>query len=136
MTSRRLLAALMLTSLIIPALASDSQKDFRVKAIDAVESCRGLNKALAKAKKQDDWGDLYGFSLYTMGYLTAVNRFATNTYDIAGKKNTKTLMLWLEKYCAEHPDDKFNHALYQLTVELYPDRAVAAPESTFVPQRD
>jgi hypothetical protein len=136
MAMRRLLATFILTSIIVPVLASDSHKNFRVKAIDAVESCRGLNKALSKAKKQDDWGDLYGFSLYTMGYLTAVNRLAANTYDIAGKKNSKTLMLWLESYCAEHPGDRFDDALYQLTVELYPERTVAAPEEARVPHRD
>jgi len=127
MVIHRLLAAVLLTCVIAPVLASDAGKKFRVKAIDAVESCRGLNKALAKAEQQDDWGDLYAFSLYTMGYLTAVNRMAANTYDIAGKKNTKTLMLWLENYCAEHPDDTFDHALYKLTVELHPNRAVVAP---------
>src|SRR5512137_151690 len=99
MPIHRLLVAVLLTSAFAPVFASDAGKNFRVKAIDAVESCRGLNKALAKAKKQDDWGDLYAFSLYTMGYLTAVNRLAANTYDIAGKKNTKTLMIWLENYC-------------------------------------
>jgi len=127
MVIHRLLAAVLLTCVIAPVLASDAGKKFRVKAIDAVESCRGLNKALAKAKQQDDWGDLYGFSLYTMGYLTAVNRLTANTYDIAGKKNTKTLMVWVENYCAAHPDDRFDYALYQLTLELHPDRAVVAP---------
>jgi hypothetical protein len=128
MAKHRLLVAVLLSSAVAPVFASDAGKSFRVKSIDAVESCRGLNKALAKAKKQDDWGDLYAFSLYTMGYLTAVNRLAANTYDIAGKKNTKTLMVWLENYCAAHPGDRFDYALYQLTVELYPDRTVAAPD--------
>jgi len=123
----RILMAVLFSVVIAPAYASDAHKKFQVKSIDAIASCRGLNKALAKAKKQDDWGDLYGFSLYTMGYLTAVNRLAANTYDIAGKKNSKTLMVWLEKYCAEHPDEGFDYALYQLTVELYPNRSVAAP---------
>jgi hypothetical protein len=118
---------MMLSIVIAPVFALDSHKQFRVRANDAVKSCKGLNKALAKAKKQDDWGDLYGFSLYTMGYLTAVNRLASNTYDIAGKKNSKTLMVWLEKYCAEHPDDGFDNALYLLTVELYPNRITVAP---------
>jgi hypothetical protein len=32
-------------------------------------------------------------------------------------------MVWLERYCAEHPDDSFDYALYRLVAELYPDRA-------------
>ncbi len=95
--------------------------------MSAVESCAGLNGALSKAKDQDNWGTLYEFSLYTMGYLTAINRLAPNTYDIAGKKNTKTIMVWLEKYCKEHPEDSFDTALYRLTAELYPHRTVPAP---------
>ena len=105
-----------------PGLAADSNQQYRVRAIDAVQSCSGLNNALVKAKRKDDWGDLYGFSLYTMGYMTGINRLASGTYDIAGKKNTKTLMVWLEKYCRENPDDSFDQALYRLTLELYPYR--------------
>jgi hypothetical protein len=111
-----------------PVFAADSDKHYQVRAIDAVESCAGLNGALGKAKDEDNWGTLYGYSLYTMGYMTGINRLASNTYDIAGKKNTKTLMVWLEKYCAEHPDDSFDNALYRLTAELYPHRTTAAPD--------
>jgi hypothetical protein len=113
---------------IAPVFAADTNRHYQVRAIDAVENCAGLNRALAKAKRQDDWGDLYGFSLYTMGYLTGINRLAPNTYDIAGKKNTKTLMVWLEKYCAEEPDESFDNALYRLTAELYPNRIPASSE--------
>ena len=112
---------------IAAGFAADSQQQYGVRAIDAVDSCAGLNTALTKAKNKDDWGDLYGFSLYTMGYLTGINRLAPDTYDIAGKKNSKTLMVWLETYCAEHPNDSFDHALYRLTAELYPHRTHASP---------
>jgi hypothetical protein len=122
-----ILMAVTLCVALAPAFAADTLKHYQVHAIDAVESCGRLNKALAKARKQDDWGDLYGFSLYTMGYLTGINRLAPTTYDIAGKKNSKTLMVWLEKYCAEHPDDSFDNALYRLTAELYPNRTAVAP---------
>jgi len=117
----------MYSVLAVPALAADTDRQYQVRAIDAVESCAGLNGALGKAKYQDSWGTLYGFSLYTMGYLTAINRLAPNTYDIADRKNTKTLMVWLQKYCAEHPEDSFDTALYRLTADLYPERSTAAP---------
>lgn len=110
-----------------PVHAADKDRQYRVQAIDAVESCEALNAAVVKAKRDDDWGALYGFSLYTMGYLTGINRLAFDTYDIAGKKNVKTLMVWLQKYCAEHPGDSFDHALHRLVAELYPVRATGAP---------
>jgi hypothetical protein len=121
------LLAAMLTVTWTPVFAADTERHYQVRAIDAVASCAGLNGALGKAKDEDNWGTLYGFSLYTMGYMTGVNRLAPNTYDIAGKKNSKTLMVWLEKYCAEHPDDSFDNALYRLTAELYPHRTAVAP---------
>jgi len=113
--------------LAVPVLAADTDRHYQVRAIDTVETCASLNGALGKAKYQDSWGTLYEFSLYTMGYLTAINRLAPNTYDIAGRTNTKTLMVWLQKYCAEHPDDSFGNALYRLTAELYPQRSTGAP---------
>jgi hypothetical protein len=120
--------ALILSSAFSLSFAADSERQYQVRSIDKVESCGGLNGALAKAKNEDDWGELYGFSLYTMGYLTGINRLASDTYDIAGSKNTKTLMVWLEKYCKEHPEDSFDDALYSLIAELYPNRITAAPE--------
>ena len=133
---RRILLALVLPLAIAPVIASDPHKQFRVRAIDAVSSCKGLTRALTKAKKQNDWGDLYGYSLYMMGYLTAVNRLAANTYDIGGKKNSKTLMVWLENHCAAHPNDSFDYALYLLTVDLYPNRTTVAPAQADSIRRD
>lgn len=119
---------LILCTTFFPAFAADSERQYQVRSIDKIESCGGLNGALAKAKNEDDWGDLYGFSLYTMGYLTGVNRLASDTFDIAGNKNTKTLMVWLEKYCKQHPEDSFDYALFSLVADLYPNRITAAPE--------
>ncbi|HEY6132154.1 MAG TPA: hypothetical protein VIV27_09050 [Halioglobus sp.] len=124
----RILLILIGSVSLIPVFAADKDRKYHVRVIDAVGSCERLNSALAKAKTEDDWGALYGFSLYTMGYITGINRTATNTYDIAGKKNSKTLMVWLQQYCDEHPQDSFDYALYRLTVELYPDRITLAPE--------
>jgi hypothetical protein len=117
-----ILLAVFLSASLCPVFAADEDKRYEVRTISAVESCSALNRALVTAKKHDDWRYLYGFSLYTMGYLTGINRVASDTYDIAGTKNTKTLMVWLEKYCAKHPEDSFNNALVRLTAELYPHR--------------
>ena len=116
---------LVLSVFCSPVYAADKDRQYRVRAIDTVESCEALNAAVDKANHEDDWGALKGFSLYTMGYLTAINRLAPDTYDIAGSKNVKTLMLSLKTYCAEHPDDSFDYALYRLVAELYPNRAIS-----------
>lgn len=107
--------------------AADTDRQYQVQAIAAVENCVKLNAAVVSAKNDDDWGPLYGFSLYTMGYLTAINRLAEDTYDIAGNKNAKTLLVWLEQYCAENPSETFDGALYRLIAELYPQRRTVGP---------
>ncbi|MCB1688523.1 MAG: hypothetical protein KDI33_08560 [Halioglobus sp.] len=108
--------------------AADANQQYNVRAFSKVESCYALNRAVNSAKKEDDWAALYGFSLYTMGYLTGISRLAYDTYDIGGRKNTKTLMVWLEQYCLENPDDSFDTALHRLTAEMYPHRTTVAPQ--------
>jgi hypothetical protein len=107
--------------------AADGDRAYRVLAINTVETCSDLNTAVDIANEDDDWRLLYTFSLYTMGYLTGVNRLAYDTYDIAGGKNVKTHMVWLQRYCAENPRVSFNEALHQLVIKLYPRRLTAEP---------
>ena len=109
------------------AHAADGDRAYRVLAINTVETCSDLNTAVEIANEEDDWRLLYTFSLYTMGYLTAVNRLAFDTYDIAGGKNVKTHMVWLQRYCAENPRVNFSEALHQLVIKLYPRRLSAEP---------
>ena len=68
--------ALVLSLLPSISQAADADRQYRVRAINKVETCYALNRAVHSAKKEDDWAALYGFSLYTMGYLTAINRLA------------------------------------------------------------
>lgn len=108
--------------------AADENQQYKVRAFDKVATCYAFNRAINSAKQHDDWAALYGFSLYTMGYMTGINRLAYDTYDIGGKKNSKMLIVWLTDYCKENPEDTFDSALHHLIVEIYPDRIVAAPE--------
>jgi len=121
--------ALLLVLSLIPSLAcaADRHGQYRVLTIDSVETCSDLNTAVAIADVEDDWRLLYVFSVYTMGYLTGINRLAFDTYDIAGGKNVKTLMVWLQRYCAANPRDSFDLALFRLVAELYPRRAATGP---------
>lgn len=121
------LLAIVLAVWMSPVLCADKHGQYRVHAVAKVAGCAGLNRAVVKAKDENDWGELYGYSLYTMGYLTGVSRLAPNTYDIAGGKNSKNVMLWLRGYCSDHPLDSFDRALLLLTGELYPARTREVP---------
>ena len=109
------------------ARAADAEKAYRVLTINSLQTCSDLNAAVAAADDEDDWGRLYTFSVYTMGYLTGINRLAFDTYDIVAGENVKTHMVWLQKYCVENPRHSFELALYRLVASLYPMRATAKP---------
>lgn len=127
LTIHRLILVLVLSILCSLTHAADGERAYRVLAINSVETCSDLNTAVEVANAEDDWRLLYTFSLYTMGYLTGVNRLAYDTYDIAGGKNVKTHMVWLQRYCAENPQVNFSDALHQLVIKLYPRRLTAEP---------
>ena len=113
--------------LSLPSVAADAGQNYRVLSTDLVDSCAAMNAAVMLAQEDDNWSPLFAFSMYTMGYVTAVNRFAFDAYDVAGGKNPKNLLLWLERYCEEHPGKSFDEALTQMVAELYPSRRVGAP---------
>jgi len=121
--------ALLLLFSLAPGLscAADAGARYQVLTINSLETCSDLNHAVAAANNEDDWRLLYTFSVYTMGYLTGINRLAFDTYDIAGGNNVKTHMVLLRQYCAEHPDDSFDLALHRLVARLYPQRTTAGP---------
>lgn len=130
--SRLKLAAACLLTTIVAGVhgvshAADADRQYRVRATNKVDSCAALNRAVKAAKQEDDWRALYGFSLYMMGYISALNRLAFDTYDIAGKANSKTVLVWLQNYCAEHPDDSFDTALVNMSTEFYPNRYTLKP---------
>jgi len=129
MPAPRLANALLLVCALLPPLdhAADEHGQYRVLTINSVETCSDLNTAVEIADIEDDWRLLYTFSVYTMGYLTGINRLAFDNYDIAGGKNVKTHMVWLQRYCAENPSDSFDRALFRLVAELYPLRAASGP---------
>lgn len=108
--------------------AADANREYNVRATNKVGSCAALSRAVIAAKQEDDWRALYGFSLYMQGYLSALNRLAYDTYDIAGKANSKTVLVWLENYCEANPDDTFDTALVKMSAEFYPSRHTTKPK--------
>jgi hypothetical protein len=120
----------LLVALGVPGVghAADANREYRVRATNKVDSCAALNRAVVAAKQEDDWRALYGFSLYMQGYLSALNRLAYDTYDIGGKSNSKTILVWLENYCEENPDDSFDTALTKMSAEFFPNRYTIKPQ--------
>ena len=116
-------ALLIVLLLAVPdCQGADANGNYRVMASDYVKNCAALNVAVSLAQEEDNWSLLYGFSVYTMGYITAVNRLAFDTYDLAAGKNPKNLLLWLENYCERNPGKSIDEALHDMVSALYPER--------------
>jgi Putative peptidoglycan binding domain len=88
-------------------------------AVDGIgrAACSGFVEAKAKKGPELDL-----FMTYADGYLTAVNRYETDTFDITPWHTQGALSLILEKYCKDNPTDNFGVALVRLAVALRPLR--------------
>src|SRR5262249_57656 len=71
-------------------------------------SCHQLESAGGDATR------LAPFRDYLMGYLTAVNSLAGDTYDAVGGQSLETAMQWIGEYCAQHHMDSFERAIAQV----------------------
>lgn len=58
-----------------------------------------------------------------MGYLTAYNTLAADTYDALGGKSLEEALAWLAAYCADHRLDSFDRAVTQLIIAHHERRA-------------
>ena len=119
-----LLMLLVLTS----AGASGSDKD----GYTAVVSGRSCKEFIELRQKQGepnadvtDTASLMDYSHalgWIAGYITALNWQTPDTYQMLGKSDFKSTVLWLENYCHEHPSNDMSRAMRALTIKLYPDR--------------
>ena len=62
------------------------------------------------------------FKNYLMGYLTAYNAVAEDTYNVLGDFNLKQAMAWLDNFCELNAIDSFDRAVGRLVVERHEHR--------------
>ena len=75
----------------------------------------------------DDDDTRASFRDFLMGYLTAYNTIAEDTYNALGPLDLDQALAWLDGYCAEHRMDSFERAVTQLVVGQHPARARVPP---------
>lgn len=71
-------------------------------------------------------GDYDNFTHFIMGYLTAYNLLAENTYRISGNKNMDEILVWLDEYCELKAIHSFDQALTEFIIESYESRKKSA----------
>ena len=111
--------------------SADRQGDFTVLG-PGIDSCTTFIEAVETGKNTDNWTIWNKFRFYTLGYLTGVNEYSPDTYNIKGAKNltpgTFEVMDSLENYCREHSDHEFFEALKSIVRELHPYRIKQGPK--------
>ena len=90
----------------------------------------GMGSKSCFAYKQDTAQDgKDAFREFVMGYLTAYNAVAQDTYRIEGSMSIDAIMAWLADYCEAKQMHSFEQALTDFTVEHTSSRMKRAPGS-------
>ena len=114
----KFILVMLLALFSISAYAADAQGNYAIWGAGK-KSCISYTKAR-------EAGDYDSFKHYLMGYLTAYNLLAENTYRISGNKNLDEMLVWLDDYCELKAIHSFEQALTELIVENYETRKKSA----------
>lgn len=96
--------------------AADKQGQFAVRGA-------GLISCAVFAQEQAARGDVYKIvSSWVDGYVTGVNQYAPDTYDLLSFETTELLMAILDRHCRVHPTDPVFGVLMKLFDQLKADR--------------
>ncbi len=117
MTPRLGLLLLLITgsAALAPAHAADGSGNYAIWGAGG-RSCNQFATSTGEATTRQPFRD------YLMGYLTAYNTIAEDTYNALGKQSLDEAVVWLEDYCDMHRMDSFERAIGQLIVSRHSER--------------
>ena len=58
------------------------------------------------------------------GFLSAHNRYAEHTFDVASFETLELLLSVIENHCASNPNDRLYSVINSIIIKLHPDRVV------------
>ncbi len=103
--------------------AADSQGNFAIWGVGG-RSCNQF------AQSAQDVTQTTSFRDYLMGYLTAFNSLAPETYDATGGEALETTLAWLREYCDAHKMDSFDRAVGQMLLARHDQRSRIPPSAS------
>ncbi len=113
---RALLSILAATLMSIEARAADSGGQFAVEGIGG-STCEGF--VAAKSESSDAYWMFLG---WLDGYITGINQYSPETYDITPWQSQNLLAALFAKFCARNPGANFFAVANKMIVELRDDR--------------
>lgn len=108
------------------AAAASAKGEFGVKGIGA-ENCA----AFVEASRNKDPG-IAEFGGWVQGYITAVNRYRPDTFDVAPWQSPGLLLSLIHAHCQHNPEHRLFEVVHQLQVVLAEDRLTERSEITEV----
>ncbi len=112
----RTLLACALLALTTAARAADEHDRFAVKDV-GLSTCAQF--VAAREAKSPEY---FRFGGWLNGYLTAVNRYQPQTFDMAPWQSPGMLTAWLAQLCRKDPETPFVRAVTALANKLGADR--------------
>jgi hypothetical protein len=111
---------LLLLSLLPTAiLAADNNNNYAIWGMGR-KVCNNYNKA----REAEDY---VRYKDYLMGYLTAYNKLAQDTYRVSGKKDLNEILEWMDEYCETKQIHSFESAVTDFIIEHTEDRIKRSP---------
>ena len=113
---------LLLLLYVAPGISADGSGNYAIWGAGS-RSCNQFQRALP------DDSAIAAFREYLMGYLTAYNTLAENTYKATGAMSLEDALAWLDAYCDAHKIDSFERAITQLVITQHESRQRQSPRS-------
>ncbi len=113
---RAVLSFLAATLISLEARAADTGGQFAVEGIGG-STCEGF--VAAKSESSDAY---WMFRGWLDGYMTGINQYSPETYDITPWQSQNLLSALFEKFCARNPGANFFAVANKMIVELRDDR--------------
>ena len=108
--------------------AADASGHYAIDGIGSVRCDRFVADAEARNRRLSEYGG------WVTGYLTALNRFNPETFDVTPWQGTQFLVLALVNYCRQNAELLFHRAVADLSEDLWPDKLAAQSDFVSVEQ--
>jgi hypothetical protein len=123
----RWLPALLCAALTASAAqAADGQGRFAIRGAGLLTCATYVEERAAQSKAY------YVVGGWLDGYITALNQFAPDTYDVTTFESTELLALLIDEHCKKHPDDRLFPVANTIFTMLREDRLRAPSASVAV----
>ncbi len=119
---RAVMAALLVGTMAMSARAAAPDGAFAIRGI-GTGTCQQLTAAVDARSREVAW-----FAQWLDGYITAVNRYRADTFDIAPWPGTRLLVMLIDAHCRGNPDQPLYDVVHELVVLLGTQRLVEASE--------